>query len=93
MAAQRLEEEKKLEEQKKAKGFGAKLKKFFKDDIPDLVKGAATAIAGPPAAFLGQATDVTTEVVEGGTSSSEEEREVRRAVRNDQRRREAERSV
>ena len=83
LAAQRLEEEKKLEEQKKPAGFRAKFKKFFKDDIPDLVKGAATAIAGPPAAFLGQASDVTTEVLDVGSESSEEEREVRRAVRSE----------
>ena len=50
------------------------------------ITNAATAIAGPPAAFIGQASENVSEVIDGVGSSEEEEKEMNEAVRRERRR-------
>lgn len=81
-----VEEEEKApaEEEKKesrSRRFKKGFVKFFKQDIGNFFSATATAIAGPPVAFLGMATDTIDEAI-----NSDEEEELAKAQHRQQKR-------
>lgn len=71
------------EEKKESRGrrFKKGFVKFFKQDIGNFFAATATAIAGPPVAFLGMAGDEISEAI-----NSDEEEELAKAEHNQRKR-------